>query len=374
MTYVIYGFLAFVVLLSSFADTVFSAASTASYAAIFLILVFISYASGGRYNKYALLYVMFLITAAACCYALIWNGFDHYILYVSALLALVVVSFEQQHGVNVVEKALRVLIPIVLLLAVFEFVTESYLFVLEKEGSVLDEKLFAGGGDLFRAKARFYGPLTLGKFCILAAIITRKNNVFPVLCLLASITTQSRTAMGLCLVIVLYNSLHNDNFKTILLKLGGPILAFLLFFPVEQISMDRIASGVDVTDNTNAARAFYWITSIQYYLTYDLLYLIFGNSGDWASYSDGAPTESAVIYTLLEGGAFLLLLLLIPLVRAGLDREFWFYAVLIFIAGNVNMFFYGRMSSFFFMYVLLSEWMAKRERDKVGYTAADRSR
>ncbi|MCH2108202.1 MAG: hypothetical protein MK135_02650 [Polyangiaceae bacterium] len=354
------GSFAFCLIGSSIVDTIRPGSATLGYLVITLVLFALVLRFRIKLDSRLVNELLLLGVGAIIGLLAFWEYFEHYVIYGAALLATLFLAMETRLGPQVINQTVKYCVFLATTLAVYETLTQEYLFVLSTELMELDEKLFSGRNEIFRAKGPFYGPLTLGKFYLLAAILLRQSPRWVLICGAGALLTQSRTAGLLITCLYLLDNGPAQRLSLLIRALlGAGVVSVLVYF--FGVSGERMVAGTDLEETGNAARIFFWQISWDYFSDYNLGEMIFGNSGAWTLASGGLPTESAVIYTLLDGGLLLLSLIFLPLLGAMRRRDFLLSGVLIIAASNVNLFYFGRMSSLFFFFLV---WRTLLHTDK----------
>ena len=193
---------------------------------------------------------------------------------------------------------------ITLLIAAFEYFSGQYFFIYQAaDGTELDEALFGGGLDVFRAKGMFQGPLSAVAFALWMAFLMRASVPAGAVLFLCAFFSSGRLGMLTATVLVGFRSLQGGAhtlYGKLPWLLGLVALASLLFAFSDQNRLIFIASAIDTGNDQNVSRSYFWVTSLAYYLSYGPLDLIFGNYGFILEQEGG--TENDFLRLLLDCG------------------------------------------------------------------------
>lgn len=263
----------------------------------------------------------------------------------------------------------------VVILAAAESFTGSYLYystVEFSDGSTanLDEELFSGLSDIFRAKSIFLGPLTMSAFMIGVAIIFRRNSLLLLVALCGGIFAVSRASMFFITFLILFNLLSN--------LYGSPkkiALYFIVFFGLlgyivvyADNILARIVDGFQFggESTTNSARLYFWFSGASEFLEYDFLNTIFGDAGRfWRSYNNNA--ESGWLTILLDFGVLGFFVYISPLLYLLLwSRRFdtVFVIFSMFFINSMFTFSYGVVGGFVYWVIVVILFIEESERKK----------
>ncbi|WP_299900427.1 hypothetical protein [uncultured Aquimarina sp.] len=265
---------------------------------------------------------------------------------------------------------MRYFIILTVLLGAYEFLFKEYLFVVYRETyfgfRALDEKLFSGSTNVFRAKVFFEGPLALSQFAIGAAFLFRKHIKVLFLILLISIFANGRLGIIICAGIIALYYVKKYNLLTILLKpkyffllIFGLLFSFtVIYLLLDESSIERFKNSFDTSNEGNAARITFWINGIKTWLSYDLAHLIFGNNGYYGSiYKNNA--ENGWITLLVNNGIIGFLYYFIPVLLLSINYlikasvNFW-YIFLLFFCMFVQTFHLGASANLFYWLIIFS--------------------
>lgn len=204
-------------------------------------------------------------------------------------------------------RILLLIFAINIFIQIWEYILQSYFFVYEApDGMLLDEKMFGGLAEVFRAKGIFQGPLSAVAFSIWIALICRGNLAVVFGLFLCAFLASGRlgiiTSIFLFAVSFVTNNkqLHHSSksmFK-LLTTVIGSLLLVMAFSDEARITF--IASALDSSNDQNQARIYFWLASIDHYLSLSPLELIFGRFGYIAATEGG--TENDFLRLLLDCG------------------------------------------------------------------------
>lgn len=191
-----------------------------------------------------------------------------------------------------------------LLIAAFEYFSGQYFFIYQAaDGTELDESLFGGGLDVFRAKGMFQGPLSAVAFALWMAFLMRASVPTVAVLFLCAFFASGRLGMLTAMVLVVFRLLQGGA-STLYSKLpwllGLVALTSLLFAFSDENRLIFIASAIDTDNDQNVSRTYFWLTSLAYYLSYGPLDLLFGNYGFILNQEGG--TENDFLRLLLDCG------------------------------------------------------------------------
>ena len=132
-----------------------------------------------------------------CCFIFIlsartiWFGFEY-----SAYIMASIVAFSFNFDKAQYSKILTILAFVNLLLMSHEYLYQKYLYVyVASDGSILDEVLFGGHAEIFRAKGLFAGPLSAVAFAYVLLVIRRFDLHSFLIVLLTGFLTYGRLAI-----------------------------------------------------------------------------------------------------------------------------------------------------------------------------------
>lgn len=231
-----------------------------------------------------------------------------------------------------------------------EYLTGNYLFVYEvADKAILDEKLFGGQSDVFRAKGLFQGPLSAVAFAYWTAFLSQRR-ILPVLTLLlCAFLAGGRLGVTVSITLLLLRVLSVKKYKNyimkskgILAKIGIGLLLIALIILIIFSNENRIkflTSAYDINNPQNTSRIIYWALSFQYFMNYSMLEMIAGNMGFIRKTLGG--TENDFLRILLDHGLIGLFLYVAAMfyislaALRGKSVEFKITVALIFILMNV---------------------------------------
>lgn len=198
----------------------------------------------------------------------------------------------------------------------FEYFSGSYLYIYEaQDGFVLDERLFGGSLDVFRAKGFFQGPLSAVAFALWVAFLAMGELWTVAALLLTAFFSGGRLGMSVAVLLglVRYWRLRGGHQISALSArwikaavglafVGGVALLFLF---ADENRLLFISSAYDVGSDQNAARLFYWVSSLAHFLSYAPMEMVFGRFGFILKEQGG--TENDFLRILLDHGFICLL-------------------------------------------------------------------
>lgn len=198
-----------------------------------------------------------------------------------------------------------------LFLSAYEFLTDQFLFDsswLDSETGkqiIIDKKMVGGSLGVFRSKALFFGPLSLGLFVISFSLLNPTNLNYLLLSLSIAFFSGSRLAQLVIIILLINNFFQNKkNIKQLVIIILTIIVLFVFksFFSSNfLVSLERSLQLFDVNQSDNASRIGYWLKSINLYLDYSYINLIFGDNGRFYSlYYTG--NESGWLSLFIDNG------------------------------------------------------------------------
>jgi hypothetical protein len=250
--------------------------------------------------------------------------------------------------INTAPKAFFTLLSAHLILTVSlqvgEYITNSYLFVYNTpEGLELDENLFGGGLEIFRAKGLFQGPLGSVAFAAWMAFFFRGSIIFAALMLLSSFLAGGRLGMVVALILLLIRIVKYDEGSVSNRVLTGAFFMSIVLLFIQFVDEDRlffISRAFDIESTQNLGRLYFWFASVNYYFNYDWLNILFGKFGFIGAEISG--TENDFLRILLDNGAILFLIYVVGLLsvlRASkYQRGIESIVVFVLIIGMMNIF------------------------------------
>jgi hypothetical protein len=261
-----------------------------------------------------------LIVAGISCW--FWYSLAEINVYFTLVtLSLVIIS-----GFEFFKKGLKWLILIILIIALYEYITKTYLFIVYRNTEwgllPMDPKFFGGYAKIIRAKGLFEGPLALAQFAIGCALIFRKDLKILILTFLLAILANGRLGIIICASVLIFHFIEKysllkflfsaKGLKFLLLGFVSLILAFNYF--VTEKSIKRFKDIFDTTGDTgNSARLDYWAQAVDVYWNYDIIHKIFGDSGLYRHIT-GNSAENGWLMLLLNNGLLGFLYYFIPIV------------------------------------------------------------
>ncbi|AUS05217.1 O-antigen ligase family protein [Pseudotamlana carrageenivorans] len=304
---------------------------------------------------------------------------------INVYFTLITTTIVLSCGVKFLKKALLGLVLIILVLAIYEFFTKTYVFAVYRDTQwgikALDPTFYGGNWGLFRAKALFEGPLALAQFAIGLALLYRKNLKILVLSIVLAMLSNGRLAMIVCALALIFSLTEKYNIIKFFLSKKGLIIVFFILmgcvfalnYFVTGASLERLKGALDFSDPSNQGRFYYWTEGISMYFDYNLVHLLFGNSGYFRSVI-GNSAENGWLMLLLDNGLFgFLFYFLPPVYITYLSLRFktghYMFVGLIFICMMIQTFHLGALASLFYwliIYFYLIDF--KIIRDEKNYT------
>lgn len=306
-----------------------------------------------------------------------WQGYTTLGSYISVIIVFLLMSLDKS---KFFEEVLKWTLYISVLIAFGETITGKYLYIVEivVNGKVftLDEKLFSGGLDIFRAKGIFEGPLTFAQFTVFMALMFFKSRLIIFIALLGALMTSSRMAIFVIISISMYqyfyfsmkyNSGH-DKAKSILISSTIIILtlALIVIFLATSNSdfSGRLAQTFDSSGSaSNNLRYYFWLMAITTFIDYDIMNMLVGNNGYYRGvFSNNA--ESGWLTLLVDNGILGFLFYFLPciyILYRALKKKWMGYALFafVFILVNSTMTFYLSASGNVLYWYLLLKWLEK---------------
>lgn len=191
-----------------------------------------------------------------------------------------------------------------LLIAAVEYFSGQYFFIYQADdGTVLDETLFGGMVDVFRAKGMFQGPLSAVAFALWMAFLVRGSIPVGVALFLCAFFASGRLGMLTSSVLIGFRLLQGSAravYRKLPWLLCIVVTASLLFAFSDENRLLFITKALDTENEQNMSRTYIWLSSFAYYLTYGPLDLLFGNYG-FIFKQEGA-TENDFLRLLLDCG------------------------------------------------------------------------
>lgn len=225
-----------------------------------------------------------------------------------------------------------------------EYLTGQYLFVYQaSDGTALDETLFGGSLDIFRAKGMFQGPLSAVAFALWIAFLARGSLMMAAGLFFCAFFASGRLGMlsaaALLAVRFLINARSVSVTRLIPMSAALIVLAALLFLYSDENRLYFISTALDLDNDQNESRYYFWLTALAYFLSYSPLEMVFGNFGFIFGKEGG--TENDFLRLLLDCGfvgfaifAGAIGAMIVKAVR-NKDHESLFIALLIIVLMNI---------------------------------------
>lgn len=292
----------------------------------------------------------------------LWTRNTHSLLLIAPITILLSNNFIDGEQFK---KALYYTTTLIVLLAIYEHLTSSYIYVksLEVGGESIElsQDLFSGSSSLFRAKSIFLGPLTFSAYLICTAIILRDNRKALTICLVGALLSSSRSAIIIIILVSLTSNLKKSPSKAFTqaaLTLFVSIIGAFLLIQLYPTYGNRLAETLDFSGGsaTNSYRQMFWLSAISEISKYSITKIIFGDNGYFRSiYNNNA--ESGWLTLTLDFGIVGLLAYLTPLItkmhKANSFRD-RVLLLLILIANSVFTLCYGVTGCFMYWMAILS--------------------
>ena len=297
---------------------------------------------------------------------------------INVYFTLITITIVISSGLSFFKKSLKFFIYFILILALYEFFTKTYVFEVYRNTEwgirALDPKFYGGNSGLFRAKALFEGPLALAQFAIGIALIFRDDLKILILSILLAILANGRLGMIICSFILIFHFIEKYNIGKFLKSKRG-IWAMLLAivgavsfgsYFVSEKSIERFKTVLNFSDPSNLGRFYYWKEAINFYWDYNLLHKIFGNSGYFRD-AIGNSAENGWLMLLLNNGFLGFLYYFTPFILIFLlsikykTAHFMFISV-VFLSMMIQTFHLGASASLLYwiiMYIYLQELKIK---------------
>jgi hypothetical protein len=272
--------------------------------------------------------------------------------YIAIPCALIITKLNP----NLFIRLLVIHFVISVLVQAFEYFSGQYLFIFTAaDGTNLDETLFGGSLDVFRAKGMFQGPLSAVAFGFWIAFLFAGNALVASIFLLSAFFASGRFGMLVGVFILLFGFFAKEK----KIEAGGVLPVFgvicgiaVLFIYADADRIFFIASALDVGNDQNVSRIYFWLTAISHYFSYSPINLVFGNIGFIQQQEGG--TENDFLRLLLDCGfvGFSIYVLAVAalVIRAKRkkDAEGLFIALLIVTAMNIFPFIQSLSSAILF--------------------------
>jgi hypothetical protein len=203
-------------------------------------------------------------------------------------------------------KLLLVHLAVTLLIQAFEYTSGQYLFIYKAaDGTELDESLFGGSLDVFRAKGLFQGPLSAVAFAMWMAFLTRGSLQLGGALFLCAFFASGRLGMLTSLVLLIQRTLfvedgRKQRLKIIFIAICLSVPGVILFIFSDENRQSFILNALDMTNDQNTSRFEFWISSLSYFANYPPVAKLVGNFGFIVQREGG--TENDFLRLLLDCG------------------------------------------------------------------------
>ncbi len=222
--------------------------------------------------------------------------------YIALPLALLVLSLNSRLFMQL----LAISCVLSILIQVLEYLTEDYLFVfVDRDGAELNSDLFAGNAGVFRAKGLAQGPLSAVAFGLWIAFIYRRNVLAAALLVCCAFLASGRLGMTIGFVLLAYRLLFTPAVSLVYrwlqpLSVGLLVLIGMFVLTADTARFEFILSAFNLSNDQTEARLYFWYTSIEMYLRYSYLQMLFGNYGFVLNEIGG--TENDLLRIVLDNG------------------------------------------------------------------------
>jgi hypothetical protein len=244
----------------------------------------------------------------------IWFGFE-YSAYIMASIVAVSFKFDKAQYT----KILTMLSLVNLLLMSYEYLYQEYLYVyVASDGSILDEVLFGGHAEIFRAKGLFAGPLSAVAFAYVLLVIRRFDLYSFLIVLFTGLLTYGRLAILVGIIGVLLKLKFRQQVFGLSLLLIGLVL--------KRWDFQFMFSAFDLYSANNIGRYQAWLdilTQIEKFKWYEWLL------GSSKLLQRDIAVESDWLRILFTGGISLIIVYLALLYKLVSRKIEYFLIVLI---------------------------------------------
>jgi len=345
---------------------------------LFLGVSMISYINMKSIRVDETLFYYAIITTLLMVFSIpFWQGYTTLGSYISVIIVFLLMSLKKT---ELFESILKWTLYISVLIAFGETVTGKYLYVVEivvnGQTFTLNEKLFSGGLDIFRAKGIFEGPLTFAQFTVFMALMFFKSRMVILIAFLGALMTSSRMAIFVIISISMfqyfyfsikynsgYNQIRSTLRATVIILLVILLIVIFLTFSGGDFS-GRLAQTFDGSGSaSNNLRYYFWLMAINTFLDYEIMNVFFGNNGYYRGvFSNNA--ESGWLTLLVDNGVIGLLFYLLPCVYIllkALKKKWLGYSLFafVYILVNSTMTFYLSASGNVLYWYLIFKWLSK---------------
>ena len=312
----------------------------------------------------------------ACISIFFWYSLNEINVYISLITSIIVIASD----FNYFKKLVKNLSYLLLLLVIYEFLTKTYIFVVQRDTEfgtiVLDPKLFGGYSGIFRGKGLFEGPLALAQYAIGLAFLFRQDiKVLLIACALA-VFANGRLGMIICFAILgiyfmekygLFSFLRSKKGLKTLGIISISLLIIGIFF-IDEIALERLRDVINIADTSNSARLFYWQEGVEIFFDYPFINKIVGNSG-YYRHVVGNSAENGWLMLLLNNGIVGFLYYFTPLVViAYMSIKLKTYHVmlifLLFLCMMIQTFHLGALANLFYWLIIYSFFLELNRKTK----------
>lgn len=268
-----------------------------------------------------------------------------------------------------------------LVIEVFEYFSGNYFFIyLASDGTSLDESLFGGGLDVFRAKGMFQGPLSAVAFALWMAFLFRGSVHLAAVLFFCAFFASGRLGMLTSLVLLVLRFLQNGTksmARVLFLFVALVAIAIVLFAFADENRQFFMLNALDLGNDQNMSRIDFWFKSLTYFSNFSPVEMLVGNYGFILRREGG--TENDFLRLLLDCGLIGFLMyagaLLTLLIRAFRSRDWEDILTVLLILLLMNIFpFVQSLSSGLLFWVYFFSKMNQGRKPVDSMLAAQRAR
>lgn len=237
---------------------------------------------------------------------LFWDTLHNAYSYLGVIIAFIAYSSLRKELIHL----LKILAIGSVILAGYEYFLGLYLFeseinTLSGELITVDEKYSAGSFGVFRSKAIFYGPLSLGIFLIGVSLLHLQDLKIHILGLIGAFFANSRLAILIIIVIIVKYLIFKKKLRFVYLLafvfLIGAASYLSIYSDLFGTSIDRILSVKNLNETANSARIYFWNMAISFFTDFSYINIVVGNNGAY-NIAHGNSTESGWLSLLVDNG------------------------------------------------------------------------
>lgn len=257
-----------------------------------------------------------------------------------------------------------------LTIEMFEYFSGHYFFIYHaQDGTELDESLFGGSLDVFRAKGMFQGPLSAVAFALWMAFLFRGSVPAASMLFFCAFFASGRLGMFTSLFLLVARFMNGGSksvWRVLPWALGIAAAGWLLLSFSDDNRRFFILSALDIGNDQNVSRVEFWLLSLKYYLSYSPIDMLVGNYGFILRREGG--TENDFLRLLLDCGligffiyAGAIITLLVRALRLR-DREDLLIALLIISLMNIFPFVQSLSSALLFWVYFFAKMNRRRRQ------------